>query len=87
MAEKAAITATPAKNESTSGASRRSVFHGRVLEAHAMTDFDDAREPVFRLTSAVHLQNGARLPREERGRKSPFWQVQPLVGQRPIHPT
>jgi hypothetical protein len=31
------------------------------------------------LTSAVHLQNGARLPREKRGRKSPFWQVQPLV--------
>ena len=34
-----------------------------------------------RLTSAVHLQNGVRLPRKKRGRKSPFWQVQPLVSR------
>jgi hypothetical protein len=38
-------------------------------------------DPVVRLTSAVHLQNGARLPDEERRRKSPFWQVQPLVSR------
>jgi hypothetical protein len=34
------------------------------------------------LTSAVHLQNGVRLPHARRGRKSLFWQVQPLVMRR-----
>src|SRR5262245_46539725 len=32
-----------------------------------------------RLTSAVHLQNGASLPRGLPSRCPPFWQVQPLV--------
>jgi hypothetical protein len=38
-----------------------------------------ASNPAFWSASAVHLQNGASLPRETLPRWSPFWQVQPLV--------
>src|SRR5262249_23179009 len=35
--------------------------------------------PSVRITSAVHLQNGATLPFDLPSRCPPFWQVQPLV--------
>jgi hypothetical protein len=50
------IAAAPAANEMRNGAHRRSAFHRIMPKVEAIADFDDSREPVFRLTSAVHLQ-------------------------------